>query len=119
MKKRLSLIYQYYLLKGIKYAYLDTLLTMVFFIGLHIFIIQEIILRMAPISKNSFYMSIFLSTNFPFLLSFGAMIISFFIFTRQKLLEKKYSYMIIKKYVLKLLIYLVTLSILLLLIQKY
>ena len=116
MKKNLSIIYQYYLLKGIKYSYLDALLTMVYFIGIHIFIIQEIIL-MTPIKKNSFYISILLSANFPFLFCFGIMFISFFIFTRGKLLEKKYSYMIIKKYVLKLFIYLVVLTILLFLIQ--
>ena len=57
MKKNLSIIYQYYLLKGIKYSYLDALLTMVYFIGIHIFITQEIIL-MTPIKKNSFYISI-------------------------------------------------------------
>lgn len=117
MKKKLSLIYQYYLLKGIKHAYLDALLTMVFFIGLHIFILQEIISRIGPKKKNSLHISIFLSPNFPFLFCFGIMFISYFIFTREKLLEKKYSYTIIKKYVLKLFIYLAMLFILLLLIQ--
>lgn len=117
MKKRLSLIYQYYLLKGIKYAYLDTLLTMVLFIALHIFILQEIITRIGTIKKNSFYISIFLSANFAFVFCFGIMFISFFIFTRGKLLETKYSNTIIKKFVLKLFIYLAILTILLWLIQ--
>ena len=117
IKERLSLIYQYYLLKGIKYAYHDTLLTMVFFIGLHIFILQEIISRIDQIKKNSLYISIFLSPDFPFLFCFGIMFISFFIFTKEKLLEKKYSYTIIKKYVLKLFIYLAILFIFLLLLQ--
>ena len=116
MKKKLSIIYQYYLSKGITHAYIDTLLTMVYFIGIHIFIIQEIIL-MTSIEKNSFYISILLSSKFPLLFCFGIMFISFFIFKREKLLEKKYSYMVIKKYVLKLFIYLAVLTILFFLIQ--
>ncbi len=118
MKKKLSIIYQYYLLVGFKNAYLDALLTMALFIGLHLFILQEILIRVASIKKESGYISIFLSSGFVLYFCFGILLISLFIYTRQKLLETKFNRSDLKRGISKLLIYFGILFIVLLIMQN-
>ncbi len=96
---------------------MDTLLTMIFIIGLHLFLLQEIFLRVVSIRKESPYTPIFLSSKFVLLFSFGLSLISIFVYKKQQLVKIKYNKTDLKKGMSKITIYVAILFIVLLLLQ--
>jgi hypothetical protein len=105
MIKKLSFIYQYYMSVGLRHSYLDTLLTLSFFVGLHLFIIQEILRKFISVKHESAFSSFFLSSRFAVLFCFGILLISFFVYPKQKLLTVKFERPKVRSQIMKLIIY--------------
>lgn len=116
MRKIFSIIYQYYLLKEFKYSYLDTLLTMVLLISIHVFILEELLIKLD--FKNKSTIVLFQNGNFSLLLSFGLTLFFFIFYSKKKLLEKVYNKSDLKTGIQKLLIYFGALFIVLLILQN-
>ena len=117
MKKILSIIYQYYLHKEFTFSYLDALLTMTLLISIHIFILEELLIKLVS-TKNKPAIVILQNSNFSLILGFGLVLFFFIFYGKKKLLENKYNKSDLKPGIQKLLIYFGLLFIVLIILQN-
>ena len=116
MKKLLSIIYQYYLIKEFTYSYLDALLTITFLISIHIFILQELVNFFLAKSKPPIVL--LHVDNFSPIFGLGILLFLFIFYRKKKLVEKKYSISYLKTRIEKLVLYFGILFIFLILLQN-
>lgn len=116
MKKLLSIIYQYYLLKEFTYSYLDALFTIAFLIIIHIFILKELLIKLVSIKNNPPTVLLQID-HFSPIFGLGIVLFLSIFYGKKKLLEIKYPFSDLKIGIQKLLIYFSLLFIFLIILQ--